>query len=488
MMLPQLPVTLKQPTVDHFRDGDEKGKLFVGGISWDTTNTNLLKYFTRYGEVIDCVVMKNPATGKSRGFGFVKFRDSAVIEVVLASQPHTIDSRQVDVKACNPRWMNKGGKSAEKNKYKIFMGGLPTNATEETVRETFEQFGKVIDLVIMFDQEKQKSRGFGFLSYEAEESVNRVCSAQYIEVSGKKVECKRAEPRDPKQQLPGAAGAAMLLAGGLLGQSMMGLPGMQGMQMTGSSLMAGGMPAMQGMQGMQGMPGLTMMSMPNIPLTQLNTGGFGGPMAWPTQATLPAASPELKVEPSWDASQYVAASTGTPQLGVSSPTVSTAGYAGQMVPVDASPQPGTERVLPATAYTIPGTGQPGSPTEVFAESKGGYVVYNSPAGPALGMLGNYAQEASSYGPARVLAADTMKISPAAMAGLMSPFAYSTANPAAYSQLHNPLHSAYAGQMSAMGGLVPFGYENQSYTMQPAMRTLTAAAAQAFHPYRRDDAR
>ena len=56
---------------------------------------SMLKYFSRYGEVIDCVVMKNPVTGKSRGFGFVTFKDPACVETVLSSGPHVLDDRQV---------------------------------------------------------------------------------------------------------------------------------------------------------------------------------------------------------------------------------------------------------------------------------------------------------------------------------------------------------------------------------------------------------
>ena len=56
---------------------------------------SLLKYFSRYGEVIDCVVMKNQTTGKSRGFGFVKFREPNCVEDVLANGPHVLDGRQV---------------------------------------------------------------------------------------------------------------------------------------------------------------------------------------------------------------------------------------------------------------------------------------------------------------------------------------------------------------------------------------------------------
>ena len=55
----------------------------------------MLRYFSQYGEVIDCVVMKNPQTGKSRGFGFVKFRDLSCVDVVLSSGPHMLDGRQV---------------------------------------------------------------------------------------------------------------------------------------------------------------------------------------------------------------------------------------------------------------------------------------------------------------------------------------------------------------------------------------------------------
>lgn len=39
------------------------------GLSWDTQSESLQRYFSRYGEVIDCVVMKNNETGRSRGFG-----------------------------------------------------------------------------------------------------------------------------------------------------------------------------------------------------------------------------------------------------------------------------------------------------------------------------------------------------------------------------------------------------------------------------------
>lgn len=65
----------------------------MGGLSWETSQDNLQRYFSRYGEVIDCVVMKNAESGRSRGFGFVTFAEPSNVAVVLQNGPHTLDGR-----------------------------------------------------------------------------------------------------------------------------------------------------------------------------------------------------------------------------------------------------------------------------------------------------------------------------------------------------------------------------------------------------------
>lgn len=82
---------------------------------------------------------------------------------------------------------------------KVFLGGLPSNVTETDLRMFFGRYGKVMEVVIMYDQEKKKSRGFGFLSFEDEASVERVTTEHYITLNGKQVEIKKAEPRDGSQ-------------------------------------------------------------------------------------------------------------------------------------------------------------------------------------------------------------------------------------------------------------------------------------------------
>ena len=70
------------------------GKLFVGGISWETDEDRLREYFGRFGEVTEAVIMRDRSTGRARGFGFVVFADAAVAERVTMDK-HMIDGRMV---------------------------------------------------------------------------------------------------------------------------------------------------------------------------------------------------------------------------------------------------------------------------------------------------------------------------------------------------------------------------------------------------------
>ncbi|PPR91992.1 hypothetical protein GOBAR_AA28690 [Gossypium barbadense] len=202
----------------------DQGKLFIGGISWETSEDRLKEYFGQYGDILQTVVMRDKVTGRPRGFGFVVFSDPSVLDTVL-QEKHTIDGRTVEAKRALSReeqqtpvrsgnfnqGRNSGGGGNIRTK-KIFVGGLPPTLTEDGFRQYFEAYGHVTDVVIMYDQNTQRPRGFGFISFDTEDAVDRVLHKSFHDLNGKQVEVKRALPKDAN---PG--GVSRTMSGGASG-------------------------------------------------------------------------------------------------------------------------------------------------------------------------------------------------------------------------------------------------------------------------------
>ncbi|XP_021295092.1 heterogeneous nuclear ribonucleoprotein 1 isoform X1 [Herrania umbratica] len=187
-----------------FRMEMELGKLFIGGISWDTNEDRLREYFQAFGEVVEAVIMKDRATGRARGFGFVVFADPAIAERVVMEK-HMIDGRTVEAKKAVPRddqnILNKSnvsihGSPGPARTKKIFVGGLASTVTESDFKRYFDQFGTITDVVVMYDHNTQRPRGFGFITYDSEEAVDKVLQRTFHELNGKMVEVKRAVPKE----------------------------------------------------------------------------------------------------------------------------------------------------------------------------------------------------------------------------------------------------------------------------------------------------
>lgn len=188
-------------------DSDE-GKLFMGGIAWETTEETLRDYFGKYGDVTDIVIMRDKITGRPRGFGFLVFSDPSVLDTVL-QEKHIIDGRTVEAKRALSREEQRtsftpgnssagrsAGSAVNHRTKKIFVGGLPSVLTEEEFRQYFETYGTVTDVVIMYDQNTKRPRGFGFITFDAEEAVDRVLHKNFHELSSKLVEVKPALPKE----------------------------------------------------------------------------------------------------------------------------------------------------------------------------------------------------------------------------------------------------------------------------------------------------
>ncbi|KAF1963690.1 RNA-binding domain-containing protein [Byssothecium circinans] len=160
--------------------------MFIGGLNWETTEESLKGYFSQFGEVIECTVMRDSATGRSRGFGFLTFKDPKCVNTVMVKEHH-LDGKIIDPKRAIPR-------EEQERTSKIFVGGVSQEATEQDFKNFFKSFGRVVDATLMMDKDTGRPRGFGFVTFDGDAAVD-ACLAGPLQILGKPIEVKRAQPR-----------------------------------------------------------------------------------------------------------------------------------------------------------------------------------------------------------------------------------------------------------------------------------------------------
>jgi len=174
---------------------NDPGKMFIGGLSWQTTPENVREYFSQFGDVAEVMVMKDPATRRSRGFGFITFSNPGSVNKVLAYPAHQLDGKLIEPKVAVPRKTNP--KLVMRTK-KIFVGGLSATTSLEDVKAYFEQFSKVKESMLAYDKVTNRHRGFGFVTFDNEDVVDKICEIHFHEINGKMVESKKAFPKEPR--------------------------------------------------------------------------------------------------------------------------------------------------------------------------------------------------------------------------------------------------------------------------------------------------
>ncbi len=85
-------------------------KLFVGGLSWGTTDEGLHQAFSRFGEIVEAKVITDRDTGRSRGFGFVTFAaDEGADQAIAEMDGAQLDGRTIKVNEAENQGARRGG-------------------------------------------------------------------------------------------------------------------------------------------------------------------------------------------------------------------------------------------------------------------------------------------------------------------------------------------------------------------------------------------
>ncbi|RNA37160.1 heterogeneous nuclear ribonucleo A1 [Brachionus plicatilis] len=145
---------------------DMKNKIFIANLNYETTEQELNDYFSKFGNLTEVTVIKNRETKRPRGFGFLKYSESFMVDEVMKNRPHNLAKRQLDVKRMTPRkYQNEKNSDSEK----IYISGFGSDLSEHDLRNYFEKYGKILNPprvgMTMF---------YGFITFEDYDSVDKI--------------------------------------------------------------------------------------------------------------------------------------------------------------------------------------------------------------------------------------------------------------------------------------------------------------------------
>ncbi|XP_060635572.1 heterogeneous nuclear ribonucleoprotein A3 isoform X1 [Anolis sagrei] len=180
------------------KEPEQLRKLFIGGLSFETTDDSLREHFEKWGTLTDCVVMRDPQTKRSRGFGFVTYSCVEEVDAAMAARPHKVDGRVVEPKRAVSR-EDSVKPGAHLTVKKIFVGGIKEDTEEYNLRDYFEKYGKIETIEVMEDRQSGKKRGFAFVTFDDHDTVDKIVVQKYHTINGHNCEVKKALSKQEMQ-------------------------------------------------------------------------------------------------------------------------------------------------------------------------------------------------------------------------------------------------------------------------------------------------
>lgn len=172
--------------------------LFVANFPEETTNDDLKALFAEYGQVLDVFVPVN-SRGERRNFAFVSMKEEDADACMQATNGMDYMGKELVVNHQLP----KGEKSrrprpSRSQRVKLYVGNLSFYTPAETLAEVFAEFGEVHDCFIPENPMTGNSRGFGFITMDADAANTAVNELDGCELDGRMIKVNPAKPREEK--------------------------------------------------------------------------------------------------------------------------------------------------------------------------------------------------------------------------------------------------------------------------------------------------
>ncbi|CAA6659525.1 unnamed protein product [Spirodela intermedia] len=183
-------------------------KIFVHGLNWTTTAETLRSFFGQYGEIEECKIVTDRVTGKSKGYGFILFRQRRSSRLALREPQKNIDGRMTACQLASPP-PSAPQQHQQQVPYhtpqdvlprKIFVGNVHADVNKERLYQFFSQYGEIEEGPLGFDRQTGKAKGFALFIYKSVEGARRALQEPNKNFDGKLLYCQKATDTGPDMQ------------------------------------------------------------------------------------------------------------------------------------------------------------------------------------------------------------------------------------------------------------------------------------------------
>jgi RNA recognition motif-containing protein len=177
--------------------GSESIKLYIGNISYDTTEEDIKELFQSHGVVKDIYIPTDINSGMPRGFAFLTMSKDEAEKAMEAADGMEFMGRTIEVKVSLPRGQKSPTTRTNRKSEttKLYIGNLPYELGEESVREMFAPYAPLIDVYLPVDQYSGRTRGFAFVTLGNEMADRAVEEMDGFDVDGRPLRVNAAQPK-----------------------------------------------------------------------------------------------------------------------------------------------------------------------------------------------------------------------------------------------------------------------------------------------------
>jgi RNA recognition motif-containing protein len=174
--------------------GDVSRTIFIRNINYRTTEDELSKALSQYGELASCRIITTFSGGDrvSRGFGFAEFKTAQGFTAATTAKTElTVSDRVLAIRASEPRERRKRDTA--------FLRGIPQGTTEDQIKTIFAKYNPTEVRLVYFDN-ADRGKGFAFVKFASEDDQTAaVTDNRTIQLNGGETIVRFARPPNQRR-------------------------------------------------------------------------------------------------------------------------------------------------------------------------------------------------------------------------------------------------------------------------------------------------